>query len=112
MEITKDDMLTINEANIMKAVWDAGGDISLQDLLVKLRDYGKDYARTTVVTFLMKIEVKGYLTTYRKGRSSYVRALKGEEEYKEKLLREMVDFWYGGDISAMVAKLDDMRSRE
>lgn len=80
--------------------------------LVKLRDYGKDYARTTVVTFLMKIEVKGYLTTCRKGISSYVRALKGKEEYKEKLLRDMVDFWYGCDISAMATKLADMQGRE
>ena len=112
MEEMKEDMLTVSEANIVKAVWDAGGEIALQDLIVKLRDYGKEYARTTVVTFLMKIEVKGYVKTYRKGKNSYVCTLKSEEEYKEKLLREMVDCWYSGDISAMVAKLTDMQGGE
>ena len=41
------------EALIMKLIWEAPQDIPVQELIDQLRDdYGKDYARTTVVTFV------------------------------------------------------------
>ena len=48
--------LSACETVIMKVIWDAVDDIALQQLIVDLREqYGKDYARTTVVTFLGKM---------------------------------------------------------
>lgn len=44
--------LSACETVIMKVIWDAVDDIALQQLIVDLREqYGRDYARTTVVTF-------------------------------------------------------------
>ena len=41
------------EALIMKLIWEAPQDIPVQDLIDQLRDdYKKEYARTTVVTFV------------------------------------------------------------
>ena len=41
------------EALIMKLIWEAQQDIPVQDLIDQLRDdHGKEYARTTVVTFV------------------------------------------------------------
>ena len=85
------------EAIIMKTIWDEGEDISLSDLTDRLREhYGKEYARTTLVTFLLRMNGKGFVKTYRIGRKSYVTATRSEEEYKQKRLEAETDFWYGG----------------
>ena len=50
------------EALIMKLIWEAPQDIPVQELIDQLRDdYGKDYARTTVVTFVGKLRTRDLL---------------------------------------------------
>ena len=102
----EDRKLSGSEAMVMKAVWDAGEDISVPDLMIALKEkYGKDYARTTVQTFLLKMIGKGFVQIYRRGKLSYVHALKGEADYKAKLLQEEMDFWYQGNPAQLVASL-------
>lgn len=63
----EDRKLSGSEAMVMKAVWDAGEDISVPDLMIALKEkYGKDYARTTVQTFLLKMIGKGFVQIYRR----------------------------------------------
>ena len=102
----EDRKLSGSEAMVRKAVWDAGEDISVPDLMIALKEkYGKDYARTTVQTFLLKMIGKGFVQIYRRGKLSYVHALKGEADYKAKLLQEEMDFGYQGDPAQLVASL-------
>lgn len=102
--------LSASETTIMKAVWDAGEDISIPDLIEVLRtDYGKDYARTTVVTFLLKLSDKGFVRTYRKGKLSYAHAIKSEAEYRTKLLNEETDYWFDGNVSNLFSALCSSR---
>lgn len=94
------------ETLIMKAVWDAEEDIALQELIEVLRvRFNKDYARTTVATFLTRLIDKGYVTTYRKGRVSYTHAIKDEAEFKQRLLREELSFWFQGSEAALLSAL-------
>lgn len=103
--------LSVSETVIMKAIWDAKEDISIPDLIDKLREeYGKDYARTTVVTFLLKLSDKGFVRTYRKGKLSYAHIMKSEDDYKAKLLSEEADFWFGGQVPKMVSALVSKRA--
>ena len=52
--------LTSCETLIMKTIWDEKEDISAIDLRRKLKErYGKDYSRTTLATFLIKMSDKG-----------------------------------------------------
>ena len=45
--------LSVCEAPIMKIIWESNPDISVPELVKQLNEqYGKEYARTTVVTFL------------------------------------------------------------
>ena len=102
--------LSASETVIMKAIWDAKEDSSIPDLIDKLREeYGKDYARTTVVTFLLKLSDKGFVRTYRKGKLSYAHIMKSEEDYKAKLLSEEADFWFEGQVPKMVSALVSKR---
>ncbi len=107
MEIKKQERnLSAAETVIMKAIWDAKEDIAVPALIELLRtDYGKDYAKTTVVTFLLHLSDKDFITTYRQGRLSYVHALKSEVAYREKLARESVDFWFEGNPAKLVSGL-------
>jgi predicted transcriptional regulator len=99
------------ETLIMKIVWDSETDISTSELVDALRvRYGKDYARTTVVTFVQRLADKGFVTTYRKGRVAYVHALKTEKEYTTKFLSEAEDFWFQGDSSHLMAALCDTKT--
>ena len=102
--------LSASETVIMKAIWDAKEDISIPDLIDVLREeYGKDYARTTVVTFLLKLSDKGFVRTYRKGKLSYAHIMKSEKDYKAKLLSEEADFWFQGQVPKMVSALVSKR---
>ncbi len=102
--------LSASETIIMKAVWDAGEDISIPDLIEVLKkDYDKEYARTTVVTFLLKLSAKGFVKTYRKGKLSYAHAIKTQDEYKAKLMNEETDFWFEGRISSLLSALCSTR---
>lgn len=96
------------ETLIMKVVWDSEEDISTPELIDELRTrFGKDYARTTVVTFLQRLAEKSFVKTYRKGRIAYVHPLKSEKEYTTKFLNEAEEFWFKGDTSTMMAALCD-----
>lgn len=94
------------EKLIMKIVWDASEDISTQEIIDVIRtQYDKDYARTTVVTFLQRLTEKGFVTTYRKGRISYVHPIRDEEQYKDHLLKHIEEFWFKGDVSNLLSAL-------
>ena len=67
--------LTSAEQVVMKCIWDYGKDMPLQQLIENLKqDYGKDYKRTTIRTFVLHLEEKGYVTTYQIGKYSDRRA--------------------------------------
>ena len=98
--------LSACEMLIMKAVWSYDGDIPLKELMIQLRDvYHKDYARTTVATFLTRLHNKGYIETYRIGRASFTHPLKTLEEFREKLIREEIDFWFDGKDEDLVSAM-------
>lgn len=98
--------LSACEALIMKSIWAYDGDMPLQKLMDTLREnYQKDYARTTVATFLSRLTTKGYVKTYRVGRTSFSHPLIDKDEYKQKLIREQSDFWFDGDDVSLIAAL-------
>lgn len=98
--------LSYCESLIMKIVWENMEGISMQDLMNQLDcRFEKKYARTTVVTFVGKLVKKEFVTTFRKGKSSYIQAIKDEQEFKRRLFEEQIGFWYDGKPSKLVAAL-------
>ena len=87
--------LTSAEQVVMKCIWDYGKEMPLQSLIENLKkDYGKDYKRTTIRTFVLHLEQKGYVTTYQIGKYSYINYLIEEEDYKEQQLEQAKNFWF------------------
>ena len=98
--------LSVCEAPIMKIIWESNPDISVPELVKQLNEqYGKEYARTTVVTFLTRMAGKGYITTQCRGRISYVHAIKSEQEYKQQLAQKEIEFWFHGSMAEFAQTL-------
>lgn len=96
-------LMTPSETGVMQAIWTSDEDISVPDLIVKIEEVtGLRYARTTVVTFLLKLSDKGMLRTYRKGKLSYVHVLVEKDAYRQIMTRKHLEEWYDGDVDAMM----------
>lgn len=106
VEVGMREELSVCEAPIMKIIWESNPDISVPELVKQLNEqYGKEYARTTVVTFLTRMAGKGYITTQRQGRISYVHAIKSEQEYKQQLAQKEIEFWFHGSMAEFAQTL-------
>lgn len=94
------------EMIIMKVIWGIEGDVPLLELINALKtERNIDYARTTVATFLTKLSAKGFVKTYRKGKHSYIRVLKTEEEYLDKMYSEEIEFWFDGKLEKAICQM-------
>ena len=106
VEVGMREELSVCEAPIMKIIWESNPDISVPELVKQLNEqYGKEYARTTVVTFLTRMAGKGYITTQRRGRISYVHAIKSEQEYNQQLAQKEIEFWFHGSMAEFAQTL-------
>ena len=87
---------------IMKVIWDQKGDISVPELIDLIQErYKRDYKRTTVVTFLTRLNGKGFISSRRAGRISYIHA---------KLSAREVNFWFDGKPAEFIAALSNNQS--
>lgn len=103
-----DKELTNREVLIIKCVWAAGKEISLQELQRDLKErFQWDANRSTVRTFLTSMVGKKAVTVERKGRYSYVTPLLDEEKYKKIQAEKMVDFWFNGSKEELLRALND-----
>lgn len=100
--------LTPCELAIMQIVWKNKTDIPETDIKIELSKIAqKEYARTTIATFLKRLENKNYLEKYHVGRKSYVRALIPARSYGREQLRTILDVYYDGDRDGL---LQDIQS--
>lgn len=99
--------LSACEMLIMKIVWDKGDNYLTTSELTKelFNRYGKNYARTTTVTMLQRMVEKGFVSTLRKGRVSYVVPQKDRDEYLRKYFKDAIDLWFDGDKKKLDALL-------
>ena len=95
--------LTTCEALIMKAVWSSGKDITTMELQTILREqFDKEYALTTIRTFLTKLSDKDFVRNYRQGKNALIHPIRTEDEYKQQQFRRQTKFWYDGSASDMI----------
>lgn len=98
--------LTESETLVMRCIWDADGEISVQEIIDNVeKTYGKAMKRTTASTFILKLRDKGYIEGRQDGRIMYYRPLIAEEEYIRSRSKDYLDFWYGGSLNRAVAML-------
>lgn len=109
--------LTEVEEIMMRCLWEYGKEMPLLQMGKELREkYQKDYKRTSIRTYLFRLEDKGYLTVEKRGRNSYIHTLIDMEDYKREQAGEMLDVWFDGSakefLSALGGRLSEEEGRE
>ncbi len=69
----------------------------------------RELAPTTVSTMLSRLEKKGIITHRAEGRQYIYRALVGESEVRRSMLARLTDYFFRGDVSALVSHLVEGR---
>ncbi|MBO4997510.1 MAG: BlaI/MecI/CopY family transcriptional regulator [Lachnospira sp.] len=93
------------ELATMKCIWDAKEPITCQEIMGRLRDeYGLDYQDTTVYTYLKKLKMKGFISSYRRG-VIFFEAVRSEDDYRDEQVKKTEDFWFRGSTQDMIAAL-------
>ena len=98
--------LTDCETMVMKTIWDANVEISVQEIIDNVANiYGKLMKRTTASTFILRLRDKGYIEGRQEGRNVYYRPLVMEDEYKRSRAKDYLQFWYSGSLEKAVSML-------
>ena len=98
--------LTECETMVMRTIWNAKGEISVQEIIDEVADtYGKRMKRTTASTFILRLRDKSYIEGRQEGRNVYYRAIVSEEDYKKSRAKDYLQFWYDGSLEKAVVML-------
>lgn len=109
--------LTDVEQLMMRCIWAYGKEMPFLEMGKELKkNFQKDYKRTSIRTYLFRLEEKGYLRVEKRGRQSYIQTLISAEDYKREQAGEMLDTWFGGSakqfLSALSGRISEEESQE
>ena len=97
--------LTDCELATMKCVWDAKENITVPEIVEKLKEnYGLDYKPTTVYTFVKKLYDKGFVDYFKRGVKFYY-PVRTEEDYIQSELKRTREFWFDGSRAELLSAL-------
>lgn len=92
------------ELEVLKTLWDSGP-CTVRDVLKQLQERGRRLAYTTVLTFLTRLEQKGFVTSNKSGLAYVYRAKVSRERVSRSRIRSLVEELYDGAAGALVMQL-------
>ena len=102
------EQLTSVEEMIMKCIWDYGEEIPFLQIGKELKErYGKEYKRTSIRTYLFRLEDKEYLKVDKRGRNAYVYPIISEKEYRKEKAEDILDNWFDGSAKELFTALSE-----
>jgi predicted transcriptional regulator len=93
---------------LLRILWDRG-EATVADVHTTLHESDRELAPTTVSTMLTRLEKKGIVTHRADGRQYIYRALVSETDVRRSMLTRLTDYFFGGDVTALVSHLVDGR---
>ena len=69
--------------------------------------YGKEYKRTSIRTYLFRLEDKEYLKVDKRGRNAYVYPIISEKEYRKEKAEDILDNWFDGSAKELFTALSE-----
>lgn len=97
------------QLGLLRILWDRG-EATAAEVHSALVEQDRELAPTTVSTMLSRLEKKGTITHRSEGRQFIYRALVTEEEVRRSMLGRVTDYFFGGDVSALVSHLVEGRA--
>lgn len=104
----KMERLTNLEELMMKCIWEYGDKMPFLQMSSELKEkFHKDYKRTSIRTYLFRLEEKGYIKVETIKNRAYIHMLIDEESYKQQKATEMLDSWFHGSVKELMSALSD-----
>ncbi len=95
-----------SEMELMKIIWERGGEVTSAELVKEL---GNMWKPTTISTFLKRLSDKGILSIRRDGKTGYYSAAISEKAYKAEQTKEFVNEIHSGSMSSLLTALCDSK---
>ena len=92
------------ELEVLRALWDLDR-ATVREVLNHLHSQGRKVAYTTVLTFLSRLEQKGFVASDKSGKSYVYRALVSRENVSQSKLTTLLDTLYDGAAGPLVLQL-------
>src|SRR5439155_7927732 len=92
------------ELEVLKTLWD-NGPCTVRDVLTHLQQRGRRVAYTTVLTFLTRLEQKGFVASNKSVLAYVYRAKVSRERVGRSRIRSLLSALYAGAAGALVLQL-------
>ncbi len=92
------------ELDVLRAMWDIGP-ATVRQVLDALTERGKDWAYTTVLTFMTRMEQKGLVRSDKTGMAYVYRATVTRNRVRKDRIKSLVEELYDGAAGPMVLQL-------
>jgi len=97
-----------SELELMLIIWDANEAVSriyIQEHLEKSREL----AATTILSFLSRLENKGFLKVEKRGKINYYYPLVSHEDYVKNESKTLLEKFFGNSLKNFVVQLNDTK---
>jgi predicted transcriptional regulator len=95
------------ESRVMDVVWSHKEPVSVGDVHSALRKKGRKLSYSTVKAVLTNLASKGHLRKRSEGRSNSFAAVASKEEFKERVVKQVLDSLIGEHRDPLLAHLVD-----
>lgn len=92
------------ELVVLRVLWD-GGAQTVREVMTHLHERGRKVAYTTVLTFLTRLEQKGYVSSNKEDTAYVYRPRVSRESVTRSRVRALLDQLYDGAAGPMVLQL-------
>src|SRR5262249_20159075 len=92
------------ELEVLRALWD-GGPATVRQVMNHLHGRGRNVAYTTVLTFLTRLEQKGFVSSDKSGLAYVYRATLSRERLSRSRLRALLEQLYDGAAGQLALQL-------
>lgn len=92
------------ELEIMKIIWESGGECTSVYILEKLQGK-KDWVLTTILNFLTRLADRGFLTIRKVGKTNVYKPVIDETAYLESESRSFLERLHGNSFKSLVSAL-------
>ena len=93
-----------SELEVLRALWDRGPS-TVRDVLAHLAERGRSLAYTTVLTFLSRLEQKGFVSSNKSGLAYVYRARVSRDRVSRSRIKSLLSELYDGAAGPLVLQL-------
>lgn len=98
--------LTPTEEVLLQCLWESGEDLTVYEIMERLRKYyGRDYGQNAVSTFMKTLLKKGAVSRYKIHHSHQYHLEIDMEEYRSNSLGGFKNQWFHGSVYGMMVSL-------